>query len=260
MKMIFPRRHYLLYQGSCLFSLSIILQSNKNSPERSLFLIATSCFAQSTSSPFASLFLFLQSSRTLLDLILWSPLPHSFICLIFRSFNIFIHKTYTISSPFPHYHLFTHQIFIMSCAEITVMTTVFSIKKRRLLGKTKTRQLQYSMRMQCHNGKGTYPGLKESDSVIPISGEPPPSCSSWNEQAPGLRLTTSLYCSTSKSRLWPQTPLPLPASIWTCKESSFSFLVLWFFSFLSLFRASLDRHFCEFSPQSPTLIHLSTCS
>lgn len=45
-KMLFPRRHYLLHQGSYLFSLSSISEGNKNGPERSLLLTANSCFSQ----------------------------------------------------------------------------------------------------------------------------------------------------------------------------------------------------------------------
>ena len=104
-KMLFPRRHYLLHQGSYLFSLSSISEGNKNGPERSLLLTANSCFSQDHfllySLPplyFLSLPIFisfLQMSGTLWDLIWWSP-PFLSLDLIFRSLNIFIHKTYTM--------------------------------------------------------------------------------------------------------------------------------------------------------------------
>ena len=103
-KILFPRRHYLLHQGSHLFSLSSISEGNKNGPERSLLLTANSCFSQ---DHFLLYFLpplyflslpifisFLQMSWTLLDLIWWSL---SFLPLDpFRGLNIFIHKTYTM--------------------------------------------------------------------------------------------------------------------------------------------------------------------
>ena len=106
-KMLFPRRHYLLHQGSYLSSLYSISEGNENGPEKSLLLTANSSVFLKTISSFILFHLFisllslpifisfLQMSWTLLDLIWWSP-PLLPLDLIFRSLNIFIHKIFTM--------------------------------------------------------------------------------------------------------------------------------------------------------------------